>query len=85
MAETVVHTDLAGEGVGGGARVLVMVTVPLLLPRLTVPEMLTEPVEVLLLVVLTVLEGVVDWLTESTAVPLMVGEILEVRLGTATL
>lgn len=70
---------------GGGARVLVMVTVPLLLPRLTVPEMLTEPVEVLLLVVLTVLVGVVDWLTESTAVPLMVGETLEVRLGTATL
>ncbi len=70
---------------GGGARVLVMVTVTLLLTRLTVPEMLPEPVEVLLLVVLAVLVGVVDWLTEILAVPLMVGEILEVRLGTATL
>ncbi len=60
---------------------MVMVTVTLLLSRLPVPEMLTEPVKVLLLVVLTVLVGVVDWLTESTAVPLMVGKILEVRLG----
>ena len=60
MAETVEQAEVTGEGVGGGTRVLVTVTVPLVLTRLTVPEMLTEPVEVLLLVVLTVLVGVVD-------------------------